>query len=216
MVFLLPLVKKCVTAIAWLLAAAAAGASLFSVLELLGMGASFLAHSRLGVGLSFFCGFLAQCCFWMQLVLAALLAPWCVHVLLGRGGNEPLRLLSWTGGFLGLGVFVNKLAVTATGHSAFADPVQATVALACVLSLLMLFSFPYYQAAPPRLKRMLVIMAILTLAVPVLDSPATFLVQDAAMTVLGALQWMTARMLARAAPSIISMPSRQDGKTNHT
>lgn len=206
MAFLLPIVKKSVSVIARVLAAVALGAGVFSLAEVLGAAICLPLESREGVGVAFFCGFLAQICRGVQLTLAALLAPWCVHVLLGRGGNEPLRLLSWICGFTGLAVLANQTVALAGVGRFFLNPGLAGLALSSMLGILIVSATPYFHAAPPRLKRALWAMALLYPATAVLDTPATFWWQDAATAVLGILQFTAARKLARVAPAVVSLP----------
>lgn len=215
MMFLLPIVRKSVGVAAGVLAGAAAGACVLSALEMFGTMAGFLMESRQVVGAAFVCGMLAQVFFAIQLTLAALLAPWCVHVLLGRGGNEPLRLLSWMGASLGVAVFVNKAIALAAGGHAFMNTALAGVVLTSLLGVLILSSTPYFQAAPRRLQAALWGMALLYPAVAVLDSPAVFMGQDAATALLGLLQFSTALRLARTAPKIVSMPADDEDARRH-
>lgn len=199
------MVRRSVAWLARLLAAASLGALAFSLVEIVGPPVFLALDNPEGMAWAFFGGSLSQLFFQAQLVLSAWAAPWCVRVLLAHGGNEPLRALSWTCGFLGLALPANAAAALVLVRFPV-PPATLALVLAAALGMLIAFSSPFFHAAGYLLRFRLFVAALLFPAVVVLDAPPLFLWQDSAKVILALYLFRLARQLARFAPLAASMP----------
>lgn len=206
MTLLHPAVRKMALVAARLLAAASLGALVLAAFEAAVLPFLLAAGYRGSVALAIFGGLVAHFCFLAQLALSAMAAPWCIHVLLAHRGNELVRTLGWTCGFLGLALPVNLLAGFAADGYFFVDPEMLALLLAASLGLLLVSSAAFFQAAPQRMKMRLLAAALLFPAVPVLNDPSLFLWQDAAKIALSLCLFPLARQLAHAALHVASLP----------
>lgn len=209
MTLLHPVLRKTVALAARMLAAASLGALVLAAFEAAGVPLFLAVGYHEGVALAVFGGLVAHFCFLVQLALSAMAAPWCVYVLLAHKGNEPVRILGWTCGFLGLALPVNLLAGFWADGRFFADPASSALVLATALGLLLVSSSPFFQAAPQRMKARLFAAALLFPAVAVLEDPndpSLFLWHDVAEIALSLSLFPLARQLAHAAFHVASLP----------
>ncbi len=201
-----PVLRAFVKLAARMLGAASLGALALIAMETLG-GATWLTVGKPScANLAFLAGLIAQMLFYVQMVLVALIAPWCVRVLLARGCNELLRALAWASAFLGVFLPVNLIASIVREGSFPVDPGSLTLVLACALGLLIAFAAPFFQAAPRRMQLLLFATALLFPACVVLNVPSLFLWQDAGKMLLSISLFLLAGRLAQAVFFIASLP----------
>ncbi|MCC8020798.1 MAG: hypothetical protein LIO63_02270 [Akkermansia sp.] len=151
-------------------------------------------------------GLAAQYAWEGALWLAALLAPWCCRVLLGRGGNLPVRALA-DACLLMAGFIVFERLSRACFHVArFAEPQVFPLYLAALLGVLIFAAAPFYRAASGSLRACLYAAGVSLPLAGAFDTPSTWPLH-AVFALAAALSLARpALLLARTARLIVSLP----------